>query len=63
MEFITTIVVPNGPEANQFPSMRVDQKGILWCASGKDNQGVGFYSFDGNKWRTISVANSSRTVQ
>lgn len=52
------IFVPNGPEANQFPGMSVDKNGVLWCASGKDGRGVGFYSFDGNTWRTTSVANT-----
>ncbi len=52
------IFVPNGPEANQFPGMSVDKSGVLWCASGKDGRGVGFYSFDGNTWRTTSVANA-----
>lgn len=52
------IIVPNGPEANQFPGMSVDKNGVLWSASGKDNRGVGFYSFDGSKWTTTSTANA-----
>ena len=51
-------IVPNGPEANQFPGMSVDNNGTLWSASGKDNRGVGFYSFDGNTWTTTSTANA-----
>jgi ligand-binding sensor domain-containing protein len=55
---IYKFIVPNGPEANQFPGMSVDNNGTLWSASGKDNRGVGFYSFDGNTWTTTSTANA-----
>jgi ligand-binding sensor domain-containing protein len=41
---------PNGPEANQFPSMTIDNNGNLWSASGTDATGVGFYKFDGTNW-------------
>ena len=41
---------PNGPEANQFPSMTLDSNGNLWSASGTDATGVGFYKFDGMSW-------------
>ncbi len=41
---------PNGPQANQFPELTVDNSGNLWSASGKDNTGVGFYKYDGNEW-------------
>lgn len=50
------ILYPNGPEANQFPNMMVDDNGYLWSASGKDLTGVGFYSFDGSEWKTYDVA-------
>ncbi|NWF88640.1 MAG: T9SS type A sorting domain-containing protein [Ignavibacteriaceae bacterium] len=52
------VIAPNGPEANQFPSISVDGDGTFWSASGKDNRGVGFYSFDGNQWKTTSTANA-----
>jgi streptogramin lyase len=42
--------VPNGPASNQFVSLVIDQKGILWAASGYNLQGKGFYSFDGKTW-------------
>jgi len=45
-----TSIDPNGPEANQFPSMAVDNDGNLWCASGSDRTGKGFYKFDGTTW-------------
>lgn len=53
-----TALYPNGPEANQFPSISVDNNGKLWCASGKDNRGVGFYSYDGNLWTTTNSSNA-----
>lgn len=52
-------IYPNGPAANQFPSMSVDNEGVLWSASGRDVTGVGFYKFDGNKWTTFDKSNSS----
>lgn len=53
------IYVPNGPGANQFPSMSVDGNGVLWCSSGKDGQGVGFYGYDGKDWTLKNMANAS----
>ncbi len=52
------LLFPNGPEANQFPALSVDNHGTLWSASGKDGQGVGFYKFDGNKWTNFNTANT-----
>lgn len=52
-------IYPNGPAANQFPSMSVDNEGVLWSASGRDVTGAGFYKFDGNKWTTFDKSNSS----
>ncbi|MCH7516809.1 MAG: hypothetical protein IIB08_06775, partial [Bacteroidetes bacterium] len=49
---------PNGPSANQFPSMSVDGKGKLWSASGKDNAGVGFYTYDKVIWTNYDTANT-----
>ncbi len=51
-------IFPNGPAANQFPSMAVDNDGILWSASGRDVTGVGFYKFDGNTWTTFNKSNT-----
>lgn len=53
----TTLVFPNGPEANQFPNLVVDGNQTLWSSSGKDISGVGFYSFDGFEWKTYNVQN------
>ncbi len=49
------ILYPNGPAANQFPNMTVDNDGNLWSASGKDVSGVGFYTFNGLDWKTYDV--------
>lgn len=48
---------PNGPAANQFPNMSVSNNGVLWCASGKDGVGVGFYSYNKIKWTNYNVSN------
>lgn len=45
---------PNGPASNFFISVAVDDNGVIWGASGTDN-GHGFYSFDGTKWRNYNV--------
>ena len=50
-------LIPNGPAANQFPSMSVSNSGVLWSASGKDGAGVGFYSYDKNTWENYNVSN------
>ncbi len=52
------LLFPNGPQANQFISLSVDNEGTLWSASGKDNTGVGFYKFDGQQWMNYNMANT-----
>lgn len=37
---------PNGPQSNLFSSIAVDQRGILWGASGISLRGRGFYRYD-----------------
>lgn len=46
---------PNGPAANQFPSMIIDPAGNFWSASGKNNAGKGIYKFDGTEWTTYNA--------
>jgi ligand-binding sensor domain-containing protein len=48
-------LVPNGPEANQFPNMITDKTGNLWSASGKDGQGKGVFKFDAAHWNVYDV--------
>jgi ligand-binding sensor domain-containing protein len=50
----SSYIYPNGPYANQFISLSVDSKSTVWCASGKDVTGVGFYHYDGTKWENIN---------
>jgi len=52
-----SLYYPNGPFANQFPNMDVDNSGVLWSASGKDVTGVGFYKYDGNQWTNYNLSN------
>ena len=50
----SSYVYPNGPYVNQFISISVDSKSNVWCASGKDVTGVGFYHYDGTTWENIN---------
>lgn len=51
-------LLPNGPAANQFPSLSTDGNGILYSASGKDGTGVGFYSLNGERWTNFNASNT-----
>ncbi len=55
-------IYPNGPQANQFPELTVDNNGNLWSASGKDGRGVGFYKFNGETWTNYNIANTPGLV-
>lgn len=48
---------PNGPNANLFYSVIVDENGVVWGVSGRAN-GKGFYSFDGTTWRNYNRSNN-----
>jgi hypothetical protein len=54
----STILYPNGPAANQFLGMSVNQSGVLFSASGKDARGVGFYTYDKTTWITYNTGNT-----
>jgi|YelNatPaOPRAMG01_1025707.scaffolds.fasta_scaffold00372_36 ligand-binding sensor domain-containing protein len=56
---LNTFKHPNCPESNQFLSMAVDNNGTLWCASGSDPNGKGFYKFDGKNWSNYNTSNDS----
>lgn len=48
---------PNGPAANQFAGVFVEDDGTVWGASG--NQSArGFYRFDGKEWKSFNTSNS-----
>ena len=51
-------VYPNCPEADLFYTMNIDNNGILWCASGSDVTGVGFYEYDGKKWTNYNTSSN-----
>jgi len=53
---------PNGPAANQFLSMTIDESDMLWSASGRDGAGKGLYSFDGSTWINHSLDNRPEFV-
>lgn len=46
---------PNGPSENKFFNMAVDQKNILWVATGEEKGGVGFFKFDRGVWKTFNM--------
>jgi ligand-binding sensor domain-containing protein len=52
------LIIPNGPAANQFLNISVDNIGRLWSASGIDNTGKGVYSLFNNSWTNYNVANT-----
>ncbi len=49
-------IYPNCPQADLFYTMSVDNDGVLWCASGSDPAGVGFYKYDGKEWTNYNIA-------
>lgn len=54
---------PNGPQSNLFSSVAVDDRGILWGASGISDRGRGFYRFDPGasadvQWKNYTVETS-----
>jgi len=53
----TRLLYPNGPIGNTFINLSVSPTGTLWVATGKNGQGKGFFSFDGNNWKVFNQAN------
>jgi len=52
-------VIANGPAANVFYSIAVDENGAVWAASagpGAHGYGRGFYSYDGNLWKNYNTS-------
>ncbi|RKY93468.1 MAG: hypothetical protein DRQ01_04690, partial [Ignavibacteriae bacterium] len=54
-----SLLVPNGPAANQFPSTSVSEDGIFWSASGIAGLGVGFYKYDKTTWTNYNRSNTT----
>jgi ligand-binding sensor domain-containing protein len=51
-------IYPNGPASNLFNSLAVDNNSVLWCASGTDVTGKGFYKYDGKSWTNYNTSNT-----
>jgi ligand-binding sensor domain-containing protein len=51
-------ILPNGPNANQFPSITVDGNSTFWSASGTDVTGVGCYKYDNGTWENFNRLNT-----
>ncbi|MHB8579218.1 MAG: type IX secretion system anionic LPS delivery protein PorZ [Ignavibacteriaceae bacterium] len=51
-------IFPNSPQVNQFPSLTVDNSGVLWSASGRDRTGQGFYKYNSKTWTNYNTANT-----
>lgn len=49
---------PNGPGANKFYDLNVDNESILWVASGTDRGGVGIFQYDVESWQNYNTANA-----
>ena len=54
-----TTIYPNGPAANLFNSLAVDNNSVLWCASGTDVTGEGFYKYDGKSWTNYNTSSTT----
>ncbi|MCX6134731.1 MAG: hypothetical protein NTU47_13035 [Ignavibacteriales bacterium] len=53
--------VPNAPRSNLFSSVIVDDRGVLWAASGISGRGQGFYRYDpylpdNARWKNYTMA-------
>jgi hypothetical protein len=51
---------PNGPQSNLFCNVVVDDRGVLWAASGISSRGRGFYRYDpaaseNGRWNNYTV--------
>jgi ligand-binding sensor domain-containing protein len=49
-------IFPNGPLANLFNDLGVDNDGTLWVGSGTDKTGIGFYSLQNGYWTNYNVS-------
>jgi streptogramin lyase len=47
--------LPNGPNANSFLNMDVDNSGNLWAASSRDVSAEGFYKLENSKWQNFNI--------
>jgi ligand-binding sensor domain-containing protein len=49
-------IFPNGPLANLFSDLGVDNDGTLWVGSGTDKTGIGFYSLLNGNWTNYNAS-------
>ena len=52
----TNKIFPNGPLANIFYDLGVDNDGTLWVGSGTDKTGIGFYSLKNDFWTNYNMS-------
>ena len=52
----TSNIYPNGPYANLFYGLGVDNDGTLWVGTGTDVSGVGFYSLHNDYWTNYNMS-------
>ena len=51
-------IFPNGPYANRFYDLGVDNDGTLWVGSGSDAAGEGFYSLQNDYWTNYNTSSN-----
>jgi ligand-binding sensor domain-containing protein len=54
----TSNIFPNGPYANLFYGLGVDNDGTLWVGTGTDVSGVGFYSLHNDYWTNYNMSSN-----
>ncbi|MFO7445372.1 MAG: two-component regulator propeller domain-containing protein [Ignavibacteriaceae bacterium] len=52
------VILVNGPPANKFPEISIDNNGTLWSASGRDGGGAGFYKLENGVWTNYNTVNT-----
>ncbi len=57
--FNIAYLFPEGPAANQFLNLDIDNSGNLWVATGKDVAGIGTFKYDGFSWQNINTSTTS----
>jgi len=56
---VWTKKIPPGPPSNRFVSIAIDNRGVLWAATGSAN-GEGFMSFNGTEWKSYTAEKDPR---
>ncbi|TLY32305.1 MAG: hypothetical protein E6K56_03545 [Ignavibacteria bacterium] len=57
--FTARLITAPGPPSDKFVSLAVDKRGVVWSGTGVNN-GSGFMSFDGVRWRAYTVQGDPR---